>query len=497
MRVSIGVLVAVGLMMQPATAWAQRTVSGAPIDLLPPNMRGETPPAAVPVPSPKKQPKPAKRVVQSQAQQTQTPQSPIPVDIPPSSVPTAPSVLPPITVPTPPAVPAPVPAPVIVLPPPKWSVDNASKLLAIIGRIGGRGLIPSDYDPEALKAAIAAGEGDALNAIATASFAALATDLRDGRTPKSARVQWLVRDTDAETLPIRPALDDALATGEIGEVLASLEPASADYARLLDVLERTPATDRAKVQLIRTNLDRWRWMPQSMGVKHLLANVPEFKLRVLSNNKILANYGVIVGKLNTQTPSLDAVAQGVVIHPPWNLPRSIINESVGALIARSPATARARGYTWTGSGKTLYVTQQPGPNSALGVIKVDMPNAESIFIHDTPSRHLFAGEQKALSHGCLRTDRAMELGILLGILQGGGTAEELAELIKAGKTERVPFKETIPVFITYFTMATDVNGVMRSYNDLYGRDAAVAATFAKPRSLLNKAAESPTAIAAR
>ncbi len=491
MRWLTGVVMAAGLIVPHMPVVAQRTVQGTPTDLLPPELRGdardaESPAPAPPVVKPAKPKKPSARPAVAQ-QQTLPPATIQTVPLPPSSAPPAP----PIAAPSLPVAPAPVL-------PAKWSTANAQSLLAVIKRIGGRGLIPADYDPDALQLAIEGGEGDALNLIATNIFTMLGTDLRDGRTPKSARKQWLVRDTDAESLPIRPVLDEALLTGKIGEGLASLEPAHPDYARMLDLLDTTPATDKAKLALIRTNLDRWRWMPQTLGPRHLFANIPEYMLRVFANQRTLATYPVIVGKTNTQTPAIDAVAQGVVIHPPWYLPRSIINESVGALIARSPGAARARGYTWTGSGKTLSVVQQPGPTSALGVIKVDMPNAEAIFIHDTPSRHLFGGANKALSHGCLRTDRAMELGILLGIIQGGFAADELATLIKAGKTTKVPFKANIPVYISYFTLGTAVDGTMKPYADLYGRDAAVVASFAKPRSELVPAPiAAPIPIAAR
>jgi L,D-transpeptidase YcbB len=464
MRWLVGAVIAIGLASSGGPAFAQRTVEGTPTDLLPPSMTEAEQPAS----QPKAKKAKAKRVEAS---------DPLPAIAPTvaPAVPTLPAVLPPV---------AELPPPVAPVPLPSWSIVNARALLANIETAGSRGLMPADYGPEALKLAIAGGEGDALNAVATDAFTKLGLDLRDGRTPRSARIQWLVKDTDAANMPIDGVLRQALESGGIDASLASLEPRHPDYTILKAMLAKTAPTDKARVQLIRTNMDRWRWMPQSLGPRFMYANVPEYMLRVFANQKNIAIYPIIVGKTDTQTPSLDAMAQGVVIHPPWNLPRSIINESVGALIAKNPAAARARGYVWTGSGKTLAVTQKSGPNSALGVIKVDMPNAESIFIHDTPSRHLFGGPNKALSHGCLRTDRAMELGILLGIIQGGFEAEELADLIKAGKTTKVPFKANIPVYISYFTLGTAVDGTMKVYTDLYGRDAAVAASFAKPRSAL-------------
>ncbi len=372
------------------------------------------------------------------------------------------------------------PAPEMILP--EWELTEAQSLLAVIERVGLRGLMPKDYDPEGLRAAIAVGQGAALNEMATRQFTRLALDLRDGRTPLAARVQWKMKDTDATTLPIDVAMGQALASGDVDGALEQLEPKHPDYARLKRALAETPTANVSRLKLIRANMDRWRWMPQNLGVKHILANIPEYMLRVVVNGKNIADYPVIVGKKTTQTPSLSAMAGGVVVHPPWVLPRSIINESVGALIANNPAGARAQGYVWTGSGKNLSVIQKAGPRSALGYIKVDMPNPDAIFVHDTPSRHLFGGANKTLSHGCLRTERAMELGILLGMLQKGGTAEELAALIKKGKTERVPFKENLPVYISYFTMATGKSGGLEVYQDVYGRDAAIYVSFDKPRA---------------
>jgi L,D-transpeptidase YcbB len=413
------------------------------------------------------------------------------------------SILPPLGVPDPelPAPKAPTPVeppapilpvapPVIEVPPPEWSVDVAKSLVNAIERIGGQGLFAKDYDPVGLRAAISAGPGAALNEIATRQFKRLAIDLRDGRTPQSSRIQWLVKDTDAIAFPVDTLLAKALETGDVGGALASLEPQHPDYNALKGALAAT--ADPARQRLIRANMDRWRWLPNSLGNKHMIANVPEYRLRVVTYGKVIATYPVIAGKPTTPTPQLGAMAKGVVIHPPWYLPQSVLKEGVASLIARNPSAARAKGYTWTGSGKTLAVVQKAGPNSALGVIKVDMPNAESIFIHDTPSRHLFGGANQALSHGCLRTERAMELGILLGILQGGGTAEELAELIKKGKTERVPFKEALPVYIGYFTLGTGSDGALKAYNDIYGRDKAVLASFDQPR--VDKVTARPVAV---
>ncbi len=426
------------------------------------------------------------------------------------------NILPPAVSQTvPPTATAPLPAPVsgppVIVPPalltqesPAWPAADATKLLAVLKTIGKRGLIAADYEPAALQEAIAGGEGQALNDVATRIFTRLATDLRDGRTPRAARVQWLIEDSDALTLPVDAALTKALATHDIDGALTALEPKHPDYAALKAELAKTPASDTAKIGLLRVNLERWRWMPQSLGEKHLLANVPEYVVRVNTYGRNIAAYRVIVGKKDTATPQLSAKAVGIVVHPPWVLPQSIIRQEVGPLIARSPAAARARGYVWTGSGKSLSVVQKPGPTAALGQLKIDMPNGEAIFLHDTPNKTLFGNNPRAYSHGCLRTERAFELGILLSLIQSGERlddvtvreriADDLVTLIRAGKTEKSPFKESIPVHIGYFTMATAGGKALQSFPDLYGRDAPVLAAFARPR--VEQPAVAPPVVAA-
>ncbi|MFM9851503.1 MAG: L,D-transpeptidase family protein [Sphingomonadaceae bacterium] len=391
-----------------------------------------------------------------------------PVEAP--KLPVEPVAVPPVVMPETPPVVA-----------PHWTVRDAAALLTFINSVSTLGLIPADYEPAALAPAIVAGEGPVLDEIAGKLFTRVATDLRDGRTPAWARAQWLIKDSDAKTTPILPLMQSGLTARDVAGALSSLEPAHPDYAALKAVLAATPPANVARIKQIRANLDRWRWMPQTLGFKHILANVPEYMARLMVNGKLISAHRVIVGKLDTPTPQVSADAVGVVIHPPWFLPQSIITESVGALIAKSPAVARARGYTWTGSGKTLAVIQQAGPTSALGFIKIDMPNSEAIFLHDTPNRSLFDTTVRAYSHGCLRTEDVMKLAIVLGVIQQGGTADELVTLIKAGKTTKVPFKETIPVYIGYFTIASGADGKLQTFSDIYGRDAPIIASFDKPR----------------
>lgn len=390
----------------------------------------------------------------------------------------APPVQPPVASPAV-VVPVPVTPPPIIAP--SWTRADAQALLAAITTIGKRGLIPADYEPDVLKAAIAAGEGVPLNELATRSFSRLISDLRDGRTPASARVEWFVKDPDADAMPTDALIARALASHDIEGTLASVEPTHPDYAALKAALAATPATDKAKINTIRTNLERWRWLPRELGPRYVYVNVPEYMVRVVGKGRNIATYRAIVGAPKTPTPQLAEIATGMIIHPTWTVPRSIIKESVGALIARSPARAKAQGYRWTGSGASLSVVQEYGPGNSLGAMKLDMPNPHAIFLHDTPAKALFNKPVRALSHGCIRTDRATEFAILMSILQAGTDHREAAEIFKRGLNDRIAFTDQVPVFINYFTMASSGDGKLGSFPDVYGRDAPVIASFAKPR----------------
>lgn len=374
----------------------------------------------------------------------------------------------------------------------EWSLENASVLVNVIKGIGAEGLDPAEYNLEQLRMLLLEGESEELNALASKSFVWLVEDLRDGRTPADARVQWFVVDPDRDRFRTGDLLTQALETGDVAGTLASLHPTHPDYARLRDELAATPESEGAKRKLIRANMDRWRWLARDLGRQYLITNVPEYQLRLTVNDKIIRSYRTIVGKPGrTATPQLAEMVEGVVFNPTWTVPQSIVRgEGLGQRVLNNPSWARANGYVATrGANGWITVVQQPGPGNSLGQMKLEMPNPHAIFFHDTPSRHLFANANRALSHGCIRTERALELAITMAILGRGATKDEAVAISSSGKYTKVMLEREFPAYITYFTMATDIDGELRTFNDIYGRDAPVLASFDKPR-VENRSGES-------
>lgn len=361
-----------------------------------------------------------------------------------------------------------------------WTAVRAQALLDVIGTVAAEGLDPADYQPAALRAAIAGGDAAELTRVAGGAFARLVAHLRDGRTPVSARRAYLMEDPDAALMPTEMLAERALATGDVAGVLASLAPAHPDYARLKAALAETPAADTRRRALIIANMDRWRWLPRELGGQHVMVNVPEYMARLIINGQVANSYRVIVGRPGrTATPQMSEMIEGVIMNPTWTVPQSIVvGEGLGNRVLGNPAWARSMGYVATRSGGVTTVVQQPGPRNALGLMKLDMPNEHAIFLHDTPSRGLFAQDNRALSHGCVRVERAMEFAMAISILgQGPGVAEAM-EISQSREYTRVPLPRQIPVYLAYFTMGTNTDGELVEFRDIYNRDAPVLAALA-------------------
>ena len=359
-----------------------------------------------------------------------------------------------------------------------WQVSDASALLTAIEAIDAEGLIADDYQPEALRAAILAGPGAALDAQASRSFDWLVEDLRDGRTPWKARVQWFALDPDQDLMPTAQLLTEAVSQHDVPDILSRLDPTYPDFAALKQALSETDPSDTKRRSVIQINMDRWRWLPRDLGEVYLYVNVPEFQVRLMRGDNAVRTYRGFVGKPGrTAPPQLAEQVKAVVFNPTWTIPQSIIEHD-----HLTAARGRAKGYKVTvADDGMMTMVQPPGDSNSLGRMKIDMPNPHAIYLHDTPGKALFNAPVRAFSHGCIRTERAVELGMTMAMLGANMTVDQAVALSTTIKYNRVPMTKTFPVYIAYFTAGRDVDGQLVRFADIYGRDAPIAASFAEPR----------------
>ena len=353
-----------------------------------------------------------------------------------------------------------VPAP---LPPAIWDVASAQELLAYIKQIGGDGLNPADYDPQGLEAAIQSGNVAAMSAAATERFDLVSSDLALGHVKKPARIDWYLSDKDLDAAKQDALLRSVLAQHDLTQALNDLLPTHPQYAALKAALAATPASDEARRDRIRLNMDRWRWLPRELGDKYIIVNVPGFHATLVENGVNRWKQRAIAGKLSTPTPELSAVATGVILNPWWEVPKSIEHEAAGKkgfVPVKGP------------DGEIQRWRQPPGPTNALGQIKFVMPNSKAIYLHDTNARSRFNSDTRALSHGCVRTEHIMDLATeLLGDDGGDWTPDRIQAALDSKKTVQANFVKPVPVYIVYFSDAALNDGRIVDYKDLYGRDA--------------------------
>ena len=196
----------------------------------------------------------------------------------------------------------------IALPPAVWTPGDAQDLLAYIGQIGVEGLNPADYDPAGLAAAIRTGDPVALSKEATDRFDRVSWDLAMGHVRKAVRIDWYTVDNDLNAAKQDTLLRSALAQHRVADALRSLLPTHPQYAALKTALADAAPDDTAKLDRIRLNMDRWRWLPRDLGNKYIIVNVPSFYATLVENGVNRWKNRAVAGKLST--PDSAAVGNG-------------------------------------------------------------------------------------------------------------------------------------------------------------------------------------------
>jgi murein L,D-transpeptidase YcbB/YkuD len=178
---------------------------------------------------------------------------------------------------------------------------------------------------------------------------------------------------------------------------------------------------------------------------------------------------VINGKPTTQTPSIEASFETVLANPPWNVPESIVKKEILPHIAKDPGYLERENMVASDAGGYYHVSQKPGPANSLGVVKFEVQDEYAIYLHDTPSKRLFARVDRHLSHGCIRVQGAVDFArFLLKDDPQGLATFDAAEA--SGDTTRVSIGRTIPVRLLYWTVFMNGDDRVAFRKDAYGRD---------------------------
>lgn len=244
-----------------------------------------------------------------------------------------------------------------------------------------------------------------------------------------------------------------------------------------------------RIAQIEINMERCRWIPTDLKGDFVIVNIPEFKAHVYSADTLSWDMQVIVGRTSTSTTIFNDEIKYIVFSPYWYVPGSIIrNEIFPTLVKNSDylnrnhmelydySTRKTVNYNSIDiskySAKTFPfgVRQKPGAFNSLGWAKFIFPNAYDIYLHDTPSRNLFAETQRNFSHGCIRISEPQKFAEFLLRNDSTWTKASIDSVMHGGKETKAILEKPVPVMIVYFTSWVDENGILNFRKDIYNHD---------------------------
>ncbi|MCH7403100.1 murein L,D-transpeptidase [Belliella kenyensis] len=243
------------------------------------------------------------------------------------------------------------------------------------------------------------------------------------------------------------------------------------------------------IETARVNMERFRWLPRDVKDQEvILVNTANFQLDYISKRDTVLSSKVIVGKSYHATPQFSAEMSYMVFSPTWTIPNSITRNEIIPAVKKDIGYLRSKNMKiLTSDGKEVdpqsidwqkangknfpyMVRQEPGDQNSLGLVKFMFPNKHSVYIHDTPARSLFAREDRALSHGCIRIQRPFDFAKVLLKHDSSWTDDKIKESMKKSKEVIVKLDRKIPVVILYMTFWADSRGNNFFRKDIYDRD---------------------------
>ncbi len=266
-----------------------------------------------------------------------------------------------------------------------------------------------------------------------------------------------------------------------------------------------------RIRQIEWNMERWRWLPDELGPRYIMVNIPDFRLFVVENQITVMSMKTVVGKVTQPTPVFMDNMSYLELNPTWNLPNSIVSDEMIPKVKQDPeflTKKRIRIYrNWSPTAKEIdpktidwekmnpkkfpYRMIQDSGVNPLGRIKFMFPNQFDVYLHDTTQKYLFQRSRRMYSHGCIRVEKPYELGEWVLKDDPLWSKERLIKEIKKGKRQQVNLPKPIPVYVIYLTAWFDTRGHIHFRNDIYDYDKSLEMALEKSASPPNMTASPP------
>jgi murein L,D-transpeptidase YcbB/YkuD len=262
-----------------------------------------------------------------------------------------------------------------------------------------------------------------------------------------------------------------------------------------------------RIKQLEASLERLANMNFAFGPRYVVVNIPAAFAEAVEDDHVIRRYRVIVGKTEKPSPTLTAEITSVNLNPTWTVPSSIAKTEISAHMRKDPgylsrmhmevldahdAPIDPRSVDWSGAHTPNFtVRQQSGTWNALGAVKIDMPNAYSVYMHDTNQRNLFSDDYRFDSHGCSRVDNVRDLAawLLKDLPQWNRAAIDAA--IATGQRQDIRLPKKVPVAWIYLTAWMTKDQTIQFRNDIYDQDEQLLEATAEESAFFNQAANHP------
>jgi L,D-transpeptidase YcbB len=222
--------------------------------------------------------------------------------------------------------------------------------------------------------------------------------------------------------------------------------------------------------------------------RYVVVNVPSFQLEAVERGSVALRLRVIAGKPERQTPVVKTAIRALNFFPFWRVPDSVAHLDLIPRLRKEPdylQKEQIRVFSGAFNGPEMNATsidwnqaeatkikfrQDPGPQNALGLVRLDMPNEHGVYMHDTPMKPLFAQGSRAYSAGCVRVQDVFDLAAWVARDEPNMDRRRIEDIINSGTAVDVTLARPVPVYFAYVTAWAEQNGRVEFRPDIYGRD---------------------------
>jgi L,D-transpeptidase YcbB len=246
---------------------------------------------------------------------------------------------------------------------------------------------------------------------------------------------------------------------------------------------------QARIAQLQRNYQRIEeLLGQRLEGRYILVNVPSFQLEAVDRGVVEQRHRVIAGKPDRQTPVVRAQVRALNFFPFWRVPDSVATLDLIPRLRKEPDYLQkeqirvlsgnfngpevdATTIDWTQADPArIKFRQDPGPQNALGLVRLDMPNEHGVYMHDTPMKPLFGQAARAFSAGCVRVQDVFDLAAWIAREEAGMDRQKIDDILASGMATDITLQRPVPVYFAYITAWAEPDGRVEFRPDIYGRD---------------------------